>query len=723
MSIYTNSLNINQLGVVSYDNTTGVFSGSSLTQHDVLIGGASNAIVSVSPSTSGFVLTSNGTGSDPSFQAIPAAGGLTLAAFGSTPNADGLTLTSGVLNMEPANGSNPGGVSTTTQTFAGTKTFSVTAFSPNFSSGQSLVTSASGTTVLTVNSNRIQQLRGTNPQTFQLPDATTLLLGFSFEFNNNSSGTLTIVANDGVTTILTMVPGSYARVSASSVSTTNGTWDYHWLMPSSAVYGTSGLTVTGSIAATTSLSTGANSGSSGSVLINGSTSGTISVLPQAAAGTYNFNLPTTAGTSGYFLTSAGGGSSPMTWTNPSSLPQGTVTSVSVVSANGFAGSVANPTTTPAITLSTTVTGLIQGNGTAISGISGTNNGVLITDNTGVISWLANSGTPGYVLTANAGAPPSWQAGGGGGGGITTINGDTGSVTGSTVTITTGAGAGGSTFTTSGSGTTFTIVTTDVNNNTMYGGSAGRSAGITGTSNSGFGAFSLGSNNFGVNNTALGVSALGNLNGLGADNNTAVGVSCLNGAITSGFGNTGLGANCATSLGDGSYNIIIGESSGSNYTSTESSNIIMNSPGVVSESNALHIGAGTGTGNKQLNSAFISGIQGITVTGSAVLVSSGDQLGVAVSSRKYKENIVDMGDYSSNILKLRPVTFTLKGHKDQTIQSGLIAEEVHEIFPDIMVYDKNGDPQTVQYHNLPALLLNELQKALKRIDVLESKLKI
>lgn len=45
---------------------------------------------------------------------------------------------------------------------------------------------------------------------------------------------------------------------------------------------------------------------------------------------------------------------------------GTVTSVSVVTANGFAGSVANPTTTPAITLSTTITGVLKGNGTAIS---------------------------------------------------------------------------------------------------------------------------------------------------------------------------------------------------------------------------------------------------------------------------------------------------------------------------------------------------------------------
>lgn len=45
---------------------------------------------------------------------------------------------------------------------------------------------------------------------------------------------------------------------------------------------------------------------------------------------------------------------------------GTVTDVSVVTANGFAGTVANPTTTPAITLSTTITGILKGNGTAIS---------------------------------------------------------------------------------------------------------------------------------------------------------------------------------------------------------------------------------------------------------------------------------------------------------------------------------------------------------------------
>jgi len=66
------------------------------------------------------------------------------------------------------------------------------------------------------------------------------------------------------------------------------------------------------------------------------------------------------GTSGQVLTSGGVGVAP-SWATA-----GTVTSVSVVSANGLAGTVATATTTPAITLSTTVTGITKGNGTALS---------------------------------------------------------------------------------------------------------------------------------------------------------------------------------------------------------------------------------------------------------------------------------------------------------------------------------------------------------------------
>ena len=68
-----------------------------------------------------------------------------------------------------------------------------------------------------------------------------------------------------------------------------------------------------------------------------------------------------AGTLGQVLTSGGAGAP--TWATDGG---GTVTSVSVVSANGLNGTVATATTTPAITLSTTITGVLKGNGTAIS---------------------------------------------------------------------------------------------------------------------------------------------------------------------------------------------------------------------------------------------------------------------------------------------------------------------------------------------------------------------
>lgn len=61
------------------------------------------------------------------------------------------------------------------------------------------------------------------------------------------------------------------------------------------------------------LSVGANGGTNGAIGLSGSTSGVVTVKPQAAAGTYNFNLPTTSGTAGQVLASGGGGASPMTW--------------------------------------------------------------------------------------------------------------------------------------------------------------------------------------------------------------------------------------------------------------------------------------------------------------------------------------------------------------------------------------------------------------------------
>lgn len=77
---------------------------------------------------------------------------------------------------------------------------------------------------------------------------------------------------------------------------------------------------------------------------------------------------TTSTVNGVTLTTGGGTTTFLNANGTYSTPAGagTVTSVSVVTANGFAGTVATATSTPAITLTTSVTGVLKGNGTAIS---------------------------------------------------------------------------------------------------------------------------------------------------------------------------------------------------------------------------------------------------------------------------------------------------------------------------------------------------------------------
>jgi len=71
------------------------------------------------------------------------------------------------------------------------------------------------------------------------------------------------------------------------------------------------------------------------------------------------------------------------------------------------------------------------------------------------------------------------------------------------------------------------------------------------------------------------------------------------------------------------------------------------------------------------------------------------------------------------MKLRPVTFIYK-ESPQWNRTGLIAEEVLEIMPELVANNAEGQPESVKYHELPVLLLNEIQKLLKRIEALEAR---
>ena len=86
-----------------------------------------------------------------------------------------------------------------------------------------------------------------------------------------------------------------------------------------------------------------------------------------------------------------------------------------------------------------------------------------------------------------------------------------------------------------------------------------------------------------------------------------------------------------------------------------------------------------------------------------------QLGIVMSSARFKHDIRDMGGKSSALLKLRPVSFRYNNDPANTLQYGLVAEEVAKVYPELVIYGPDGKVMTVRYSMLSAMLLNELQK--------------
>ena len=155
--------------------------------------------------------------------------------------------------------------------------------------------SAAGTTVLTAASSFTQVLTGTTTQTYQLPDATTLTNGASFQFNNNSTGALSIV-NNGSGPVATVAAGGATQLFLTSTSTANGTWDTHGFLPENILWGTNSLylatdvitggTWNGGTIGTAYGGTGLTSFTSGGALYATSTSSlTSGTLPATSGGT------------------------------------------------------------------------------------------------------------------------------------------------------------------------------------------------------------------------------------------------------------------------------------------------------------------------------------------------------------------------------------------------------------------------------------------------------
>jgi hypothetical protein len=77
----------------------------------------------------------------------------------------------------------------------------------------------------------------------------------------------------------------------------------------------------------------------------------------------------------------------------------------------------------------------------------------------------------------------------------------------------------------------------------------------------------------------------------------------------------------------------------------------------------------------------------------------------------------MGEATQGLMRLRPVVFRYKfpfADGSKPLQFGLIAEEVAEVYPDMVSHSADGEIETVKYQMLDSMLLNEIQRQEKRI---------
>jgi BMFP domain-containing protein YqiC len=271
-----------------------------------------------------------------------------------------------------------------------------------------------------------------------------------------------------------------------------------------------------------------------------------------------------------------------------------------------------------------------------------------------------------------------------------------------------------------------IANTTGNNNSSFG-SNSMNANTTGGSNSAFGIYSLRSNTIGMLNSAFGGDSLRN-NVEGSRNSAFGNASLYNTNPT--IGNTSEGAyNTAVGYGAGYYNTTgsqntfigyyAGQPYGGNGALTNATAIGANA--TVDQSNSLILGAsnvsvGIGTTAPNTKLQVVGNIRvGTSGTNGCIQRFDGTGIiGLCSSDLRLKTNIMPFEPVLDKVIRLVPVHFQWRAkefpgyHFGDSVNSGLVAQDVEKVFPAMVATDENGY-KMVNYSELPYLTLAAIRE--------------
>ena len=177
--------------------------------------------------------------------------------------------------------------------------------------------------------------------------------------------------------------------------------------------------------------------------------------------------------------------------------------------------------------------------------------------------------------------------------------------------------------------------------------------------------------------------------------------------TTGASNTAFGDDALRNNVDGSFNVAVGDEAGTGLGASVNGCIAIGAPG-------------DGPFAALDNTCFIGSIFGEPVSdpGSQVpvFVDQFNNVGVFnTSSRKLKHDIQPMNKASETLYQFKPVTFKYNSDWKGTTQYGLIAEEVAELDPQLVVRGRDGEIMAVHYEQINNMLLNEFLKEHKKVE--------